>query len=795
MSPRWRKVLGDLWVSKARTALVVLSIAVGVFAVGMTSASRVILPRELAAEYDATRPSSAMIYTNLPFDDDFVDGIRRMRDVRDAQGRGSHTVRLQAGPDEWREFQLFAIPDYTDVRINKVTLDAGTWPPPEHTVLIERSSAAFARAHAGDRLTVKMRDGRVRQLRVAGIVHDLSQFPTPFIGIAYGYVTRGTAEWLGGLPGYNELYIVTLGDTRDRAHVEQVTKRVQDRVEKAGLGVFQVRIDAGKHWADDSLRAMALLLSVLGGFSLLLSGFLVVNTISALLAQQIRQIGIMKAVGARRAQIMAMYLATVFVYSLLALLVAVPLGVLGASRLSAFTAGFLNFTIRRAGLPPQTLALEIGSGLIVPLLAAVVPVIVGARITVREALGSYGLAGGEFGGSGIDRLVERVRGLSRPLALSLRNTVRRKGRLGLTLATLTLAGAIFIGVFSVRASLMETLAVVFRQWDSDVWVRLEQSYRVDRIAHEARQVPGVARTEGWRITSARRVRPDGAESDNVFVYAPPAETNLFHPALERGRWLLPQDERAVVVSTDLLENERDIRVGGDLVLKVGDRKRTFRVVGIVRTLLTRREPGVYVNYPSLAQLVGGANRTEWVQVVTDRHDAAFQARVARALSTSFEHVGIRIRSAIPMGEQRARNEAMFNVIVGFLLVMAVLLAVVGGLGLMGTMSINVLERTREIGVMRAIGASTRAVVGIVIVEGTLIGAISWGLAVLLSVPLSLALSRAVGMVFLGAPLAYRFSLGGVVEWLGLALVLSAVASVLPAWNASRLTVRDVLAYE
>jgi putative ABC transport system permease protein len=130
-----------------------------------------------------------------------------------------------------------------------------------------------------------------------------------------------------------------------------------------------------------------------------------------------------------------------------------------------------------------------------------------------------------------------------------------------------------------------------------------------------------------------------------------------------------------------------------------------------------------------------------------------------------------------------------------LLIMAVLIAVIGGLGLMGTMSINVLERTREIGVMRAIGASNGAVRQIFIVEGIIIGVLSWLVGAILAYPISKFLSDLVGQQFLSAPLDYTFSLNGVLLWLGVVIVLSALASFLPAWNASRLTVREVLAYE
>jgi putative ABC transport system permease protein len=127
--------------------------------------------------------------------------------------------------------------------------------------------------------------------------------------------------------------------------------------------------------------------------------------------------------------------------------------------------------------------------------------------------------------------------------------------------------------------------------------------------------------------------------------------------------------------------------------------------------------------------------------------------------------------------------------------MATMLALVGALGLAGTMSMNVIERAREIGVMRAIGAADAAVLQIFMVEGVLIGAISWPLSLLLAVPISYGLSWVLGIQFIGSPLTYQFSTVGAGVWLAGALVLSALASFFPAQNAARLTVREVLAYE
>ncbi len=137
----------------------------------------------------------------------------------------------------------------------------------------------------------------------------------------------------------------------------------------------------------------------------------------------------------------------------------------------------------------------------------------------------------------------------------------------------------------------------------------------------------------------------------------------------------------------------------------------------------------------------------------------------------------------------------FDIIILFLAIMAILIAIVGALGLTGTMSINVLERSREIGVMRAIGASNGSILRIFLAEGMLIGLLSWLIGALFAFPISQLLSDVVGVAFADAPLSHTFSTSGACLWLVIVLILAALSSWWPSWRASRLTVRDVLAYE
>ena len=119
LNPRWRKVLRDLWGNKTRTVLVVLSIAVGVFAVGMIVSTQIIMSDDLSVSYNATDPASAELYPE-PFDEELVQVVRRMEGVREAEGRRSVSVRLKVGPDEWRTLRLDAIHDYDDMRVHKL---------------------------------------------------------------------------------------------------------------------------------------------------------------------------------------------------------------------------------------------------------------------------------------------------------------------------------------------------------------------------------------------------------------------------------------------------------------------------------------------------------------------------------------------------------------------------------------------------------------------------------------------------------------------------------------------------
>jgi putative ABC transport system permease protein len=394
-------VLRDLWSNTTRTLLVVLSIAVGVFAIGMVGGSRVILIRDLTDTWIAVNPASATLSTEA-FGDALVQVVRKMPGVGEAEARRTISVRVKAGPDEWQAMSLSAIPDFAAMRIDTVRRLSGAWPPKGHAVLLERATSSFLGVSTGESMQIELPDGKQHTLRVDGLVHNPGQCPPLVCGNSLGYITLDTVEWLGQPRDFNQLNIVVAENQLDTDHITAIASQVQAKLEKSGRIVFSTDVPVpGKHPMDKFIQTLIQLLGIIGFFALLLSGFLVINTIGSLLTQQTRQIGVMKSIGARGRDIVGMYLVTVLAFGLLSLFVAVPLGVLGAWALATFFAGLFNFDISTVSVPPVVLALQVTAGLLVPLLAhwrrcCVAP---GSRCARRSAATGWAKAASAGAGS------------------------------------------------------------------------------------------------------------------------------------------------------------------------------------------------------------------------------------------------------------------------------------------------------------------------------------------------------------------------------------------------------------
>jgi putative ABC transport system permease protein len=532
---------------------------------------------------------------------------------------------------------------------------------------------------------------------------------------------------------------------------------------------------------------------VLGYMTVLLSGFLIVNTITALVTQQTRQIGIMKAVGGDNSQVFAMYVVLILAFGLAGLAIAIPLANVGAKFFGAGMAQYLNFhPLPYAGYRSAYIQ-EVIVALVVPLLAALWPIYNSVRVTVREAISDYGI-----GGNAKPKDKSVAKGtlfVPRPMRLSLRNAFRKKTRLVLTLFTLVLGGAIFIGVYNLWASFDKTIKDIEGYFLADINISFGRNYRFEEVAFLAKSVPGVSSVEGWLEFPGTLLSNEKEAGTQILFVAPPSTSTLIDPIITSGRWLKTGDENAIVIGNHLLRIFPNLKVGDWLTIKINNKETKWHIIGTYSITGNVSPPLLYVNYEYLSHVIGAPGQVYSLRVLTGLHDTTTQRRISDQLQALYKAHGISIGSTQLSAEFRRDQAAQTNVLVYFMLGMAVMIAIVGGLGLMGTMSINVLERTREIGVMRAIGASNGDIQGIVIVEGLVVGLISWALSILLAIPITGVLCFGVGMAILTAPMPTVYGTTGIIAWLLFTLFLATVASALPARRASRLTVRDTLAYE
>jgi putative ABC transport system permease protein len=384
--------------------------------------------------------------------------------------------------------------------------------------------------------------------------------------------------------------------------------------------------------------------------------------------------------------------------------------------------------------------------------------------------------------------------IPRPFVISLRNTFRRKSRLALTLFTLTMGGAIFISVFNVRVTLHDYIGQIGKYFRADVTLDFDKAYRLQEVEQAVKNVDGVIMVEGWQFASGELLDDNGTIVENLTLLAPPAESELVKPITVAGRWMRPDDVRKMAVSEGLLKTYPDLKPGDSITMRINGRDEKWEVVGLFKFVDQEGLLG-YAPFEYVSDMNNLANRSFSFRVVTAQHDRAYQDAKAEELDKYLRDRGYKVRVAQAGSASLDTAVESLDTLVVFLLIMAVLTAIVGSMGLTGTMGMNVLERTREIGIMRAIGADDRAVMRTVIAEGIVIGSISFVLAIVLSFPFTYGLSTIVSLAVFQTPIDVVFTYLGYAIWLGLVLVLSTVASILPARNAARLTIREVLAYE
>jgi putative ABC transport system permease protein len=581
--PRWKKVLADIWGHKFRSILVIASITIGLFAVGLIVSMNIIIGKDMEAGYMAVNPANIQIFST-PFDQDLLDTVKSVEGVKQVEGIRTLTLRYRNAKGEWVPIEIIAIPDIEQKEINQVRLESGSWPPNDRQIVIDRYKFNDLPEGVGGFIQVELPSGKVRDIPVVGVVHDLTIGSEGgggfFLAPVHGYITDDTLDWLDSPSSMNRLLVTVQESPNDKAHLQEISNNVIDRVEKSGGVVISSQVrPSNDHPNRVYVEAITAVLVVLGFLVMFLSAFLITNTLAALLTQQVNHIGVMKTIGASRGQIIGIYMALIFVYGLTAFIIALPLAGVAAYVLMGYFAKAINIVLQGFRIEPAVFWIEISIALIVPQLAGIVPILNGTRISVVEALSGISQTNKQDKKTWWDKKLESIRGLSRPTILSLRNTFRRKGRLFLTLFTLMLGGAIFISTFNVQRSLTNYINRIGHYFLADVTFNLVENARISEIESLIKEIPGVSQVEGWAATAGVLQKSDGTAGESVNLLGPPSNSSLVDPVVLEGRWIQPGDEAVIVVNERFRESFPDLQPGDSLKIKIAGKDEVVKVIG------------------------------------------------------------------------------------------------------------------------------------------------------------------------------------------------------------------------
>jgi putative ABC transport system permease protein len=795
IAPRFRKLLRDVWTERGRVAVMIVAVAVSVMGIGAVLGSFSILGREMPRNYLGTRPASAALELTTDVDAELLAEVRRRPDVAEADAGEIVLARAKVGPD-WIPILLFVVDDFERMRLNVFTPESGAWPPPKGTMLIERTAVRVLGAGEGGSVIVKAPHGVARSISVSGIVHDPGVAPAWQERTGYGYITRETLALLGEAPELHELRIATRARPFDAAAVQATAGELSRWLSERGRKVDLLRVPPpGRHPHQTQMQGVMFLLLVFSAMALVLSGVLVASSMAAMLSRQVREIGVMKTIGAETRTIASMYVLLVAALGVVAVALAIPAGAAAAQGLAGMTGRMLNLTLASTDIPVWVFGVQAAAGVIVPVLVALVPILRASRTTVRDALDRHGATGPRTWSSTVS--IGSL-WLGRIPLLAIRNAFRRRTRLALAVLMLSAGGAMLLTAIGMSRGWERIVERVYENRSYDVEVRLNAPAV---LAEQLRSDPRTRVVEAWGYGRAAVIRegdvdvvrtyPDGGHG-SLSMLGPPPSTKLVDFPLLAGRWLRQGDEDSVVLNHMAQASLPGVGVGSVVTLSLEGRPSAWRVVGIVEEV---GSAGVaYVSDTAFARVAGTGQGTRMLRIATTATSPEVRAELVRAIERRLEEAGASVEVVIPLAVLRTAMGDHVIVLIGLLLGMAALMLTVAVLGLISTMGTNVVERTREIGVMKAIGGSSRQIAGLVVGEALVMALASWVVGTVLSVPLTLAVGTTVGQLAFRIRLPYVLDHGAVAAWLLLLLVIASVAALLPARRAGALTIREALAH-
>ena len=755
LSASLRKSVTDLSRRRARTAFTACTLALAVASISFF-AIPTLIDRAMQQEVQAGRLADVTVTMRpLALRAEQLDALAALPNVAALEPRSSVDARVFVG-ERRAPARLIGVRDFARQRVDVVRVESGTTPRAGQVLAeVQDANVGLYDGAAGDTITALGASGERIRLPVTGRGRSLpggEQVQDENVIVLYA--DAATVAALSGEAGYNRLALRLDDPTAAAAAktVESVREHLHSVPGFTGFANLpQVR--APGDWpGKGETEKFAQLLSVITLLALLTALVLISNTMTTLVGEQTGEIGIMRAVGARRRQIALVYLRTALLLGALGAVLGIVLGI-ALSSLLARSFGSMFWAIDVAvGVDVTVLAISVLVGLLAPPLAALPAIRRGLRTDLREALEATGSAVG--GQDAADRLLRRAGFLPRTIQIGLRGVGRRKRRSLATALMVALAVGNLLATTAVASAVTTTTRA---EWgdhleDARIWTAGRDLFDA-KAAQTIRETAGVVEAQPALVND---VSLDGREA---FVWGVPHEP-LLRYRLNDGRWFSAAEEQTrepVAVIERNLARAASVEVGDRVTLATAAGPTQLRIVGIAAN---QQEDGtvLFVPLTTLRAVLGqptGAS-TYWIR--TSSPDQALIDRTSALLEDRLAALGYDTASEITYVAERDEIAANRTITTSIAL-LGFLIVAMSMVGLANALTMNVLDRTREIGILRCIGARARDVRRIFTTEG---------------------IALALGGWLLGIPLGYAFD--RLLVWLMWEVVEVRIPVAFPPWN-------------
>jgi putative ABC transport system permease protein len=780
--------------------MLVIAIAIGVWGIGSILGGYEVIRREMNDNYRSTMPASATIELEYNISASLIDSIKKIPGIREAERHATVLARMKIG-DRWHPLLLFVVDDFATKRTNRMNYVSGAAVPPTGTMLAERTALQVMQAGQGDSIIVKTPKGEPATIKLSGTVHDPGLAPAWQEQSGYGYISLATLQQLGETRQFDQLRILVSEQPDSKPFITQKVTEVAGWLKTHGYTVHEIQIPPpNKHPHQSQMNTVVSIFIVFSYLIMILAAILVATNMANLMIAQTRQIGIMKTIGANSFQVMRIYLLLLFVICIFALMIGIPLSRWTATAFYKQIAVLLNVEIRNSAIPLNVLYIQVSSGILIPFIAVAIPVIRGSLIPVRQALDNYGVSRKPVTRSWLLRFTSNVR--SEIWQLSVRNVLRQRTRFITTLILLAAGGAVFMTALNVSEAWNNKMKSIYTQRLYDLELRLQTGIESDAVLNKIRQMPGVRQAEGWNYISTSFVNKSTYKITNTYpdkghgsftLQALPLPNQSVNLSVVEGRWLSRASGREVVLNQLARGMSPGVHPGDSIALLINDQPITWKVVGFTNDFGTPAT--AYVSLTIFNEQINKANTVNMIRIAYADRSKGNAIQKNQAIEKLLEQEHIPVSMSVPVWLLRNAVAGHMKVFVNTLIAMAVLMGIVGLLGLLSAMSISVMERTREIGVMRAIGATPTKIRRLVISEGFIIGGGSIVIAFLLSLWLSVYIGNMIGAMSFRVSLALSLSFTGIVIWVLIIVIGSLMATLYPARRAIKMATREALAYE